>query len=175
MQLNSIIIHEIIKEVNTTNTATMYLSNYVLDINNKNVLRIVTSLEESFSRKTIKRAKFSEDGFKEDFQDFSNIDIINFSKELTKKLKNNINGISQAKGGYLIFARYSTTQDFLAIFLVRNTEGSRLIQSAGSWDLNSTQYLDVEHFAMGVKINLSMLQNNVKYQYYPLQEIDIYH
>lgn len=168
MQLNSIIIHEIIKEVNTTNTATMYLSNYVLDINNKNVLRIVTSLEESFSRKTIKRAKFSEDGFKEDFQDFSNIDIINFSKELTKKLKNNINGISQAKGGYLIFARYSTTQDFLAIFLVRNTEGSRLIQGAGSWDLNSTQYLDVEHFAMGVKINLSVLNSESNDRYLSL-------
>ena len=159
MQLNSIIIHEIRKEANSTNTATLYLSNSVLDVSNENVIKIVTSLEDSFSRKTLKRAKFSEDGFKEEFQDFRSIDIMNFSNVLTTKLKNNINGISQAKGGYLVFARYTTTQDFLAIFLVRNTEGSKLIPSEGSWDLNSTQYLDVEHFAMGVKINLSILNS----------------
>lgn len=168
MQLNSVIIHEIRKEANTTNTATLYLSNSILDINNENVLKIVTSLEESFSRKTLKRAKFSEDGFKEDFQNFRNIDIMNFSNVLTTKLKNNINGISQAKGGYLVFARYTTTQDFLAIFLVRNTEGSKLIPSAGSWDLDSTQYLDVEHFAMGAKINLSVLNSDSDDRYISL-------
>lgn len=159
MQLSSVIIHEIRKEANTTNTATLYLSNSLLDVNNEYVLKIVKSLEESFSRKTVKRAKFSEDGFKEDFQDFTDIDIMNFSNILTTKLKNNINGISQAKGGYLVFAKYTTTQDFLSIFLVRNTEGSKLIPSAGSWDLDSTQYLDVEHFAMGAKINLSILNS----------------
>ncbi|MFZ2890170.1 MAG: nucleoid-associated protein [Sulfuricurvum sp.] len=162
------IIHEIRKEANTTNTATLYLSNSVLDVSNEYVLKIVTSLEESFSRKTLKRAKFSEDGFKEDFQDFTNIDIMNFSNVLTTKLKNNINGISQAKGGYLVFARYTTTQDFLAIFLVRNTEGSKLIPSAGSWDLDSTQYLDVEHFAMGTKINLSILNSESDDRYISL-------
>jgi len=168
MQLNSVIIHEIRKEANTTNSATLYLSNSVLDVSNEYVLKIVTSLEESFSRKTLKRAKFSEDGFKEDFQDFTVIDIMNFSNVLTIKLKNNINGISQAKGGYLVFARYTTTQDFLAIFLVRNTEGSKLIPSAGSWDLDSTQYLDVEHFAMGAKINLSILNSDSDDRYISL-------
>lgn len=168
MLLNSVMIHEIRKEANTTNTATLYLSNATLDISNEYVLKIVTSLEESFSRKTLKRAKFSDDGFREDFQDFTNIDIMNFSNVLTTKLKNNINGISQAKGGYLVFARYITTQEFLAIFLVRNTEGSKLIPSAGNWDLDSTQYLDVEHFAMGVKINLSILNSDSDDRYISL-------
>ncbi len=78
MQLNSVIIHEIKKEANTTNTATLYLSNSTLDVSNEYVLKIITSLEESFSRKTLKRAKFSDGGFREDFQEFTNIDIINF-------------------------------------------------------------------------------------------------
>lgn len=168
MQLNSVVIHEIRKEANTTNTATLYLSNSTLDTSNEYVLKIVTSLEDSFSRKTLKRAKFSDNGFREDFQDFTNIDTMNFSTVLTTKLKNNINGISQAKGGYLVFARYATTQDFLAIFLVRNTEGSKLIPTAGSWDLDSTQYLDVEHFAMGVKINLSILNSESDDRYISL-------
>jgi len=168
MQLDSVIIHEISKEANSTNTATLYLSDSLLDITNEYVIKIVTSLEESFSRKTLKRAKFSDQGFQEDFQDFSNIDIINFSNILTRKLKNNINGIHQAKGGYLVFAKYTTNQEFLAIFLVRNTEGSKLIQNDGSWDLDSTQYLDVEHFAMGTKINLSILNSDSEDRYISL-------
>ena len=168
MQINSVIIHEIRKEANTTNTATLYLSNSLLDVSNENVIKIVTSLEDSFSRKTLKRAKFSEDGFKEDFQNFGNIDIMNFSDVLTRKLKNKIDSISPAKGGYLVFAKYTTTQDFLAIFLVRNTEGSKLIPSDGSWDLDSTQYLDVEHFAMGAKINLSILNGDSEDRYISL-------
>ena len=168
MQINSVIIHEIRKEANTTNSATLYLSNSLLDVSNQNVIKIVTSLEDSFSRKTLKRAKFSEDGFKEDFQNFRSIDIMNFSDVLTRKLKNKIDSISPAKGGYLVFAKYTTTQDFLAIFLVRNTEGSRLIPSDGSWDLDSTQYLDVEHFAMGAKINLSILNGDSEDRYISL-------
>ncbi|MDX1808566.1 MAG: nucleoid-associated protein [Sulfurospirillaceae bacterium] len=168
MKLDSIIIHEIKKEANTTNTATLYISNVTLDATNEYVLNIVTSLEESFSKKTLKRAKFSDDGFKEDFQDYSSIDIVNFSDILTRKLKNKIDGISPAKGGYLVFARYTTTQDFLAIFLVRNTEGSKLIPSGGSWNLDSTQYLDVEHFAMGAKINLSILNSDSDDRYISL-------
>lgn len=168
MQINSVIIHEIRKEANTTNSATLYLSNSLLDVSNENVIKIVTSLEDSFSRKTLKRAKFSEDGFKEDFQNFRSIDIMNFSDVLTRKLKNKIDSISPAKGGYLVFAKYTTTQDFLAIFLVRNTEGSKLIPSDGSWNLDSTQYLDVEHFAMGAKINLSILNSDSEDRYISL-------
>ncbi len=168
MQINSLIIHEIRKEANTTNSATLYLSNSLLDVSNQNVIKIVTSLEDSFSRKTLKRAKFSEDGFKEEFQDFRSIDIMNFSDVLTRKLKNKIDSISPAKGGYLVFTKYTTTQDFLAIFLVRNTEGSKLIPSDGSWDLDSTQYLDVEHFAMGAKINLSILNGDSEDRYISL-------
>lgn len=168
MQLNSIIIHEIKKEANTINMADLYLSNSFLDTDNENVLKIATSLEESFLKKTLKRAKFSENGFREDFQDFIDIDIMNFSNVLTRKLKNNINGISQAKGGYLVFAKYTTTQDFVAIFLVRNTEGSKLTPNNGSWDLNSTKYLDVEHFAMGAKINLTILNSDSADRYISL-------
>jgi len=111
------------------------MSNATLDVTNEYVLKIVTSLEESFSKKTLKRAKFSEDGFKEDFQDYSFIDIINFSDVL---------------------------------ILVRNTEGSKLIPSDGNWDLDSTQYLDVEHFAMGVKINLSIFNSDSEDRYISL-------
>lgn len=158
MQLNSVVIHEIKKEINTTE-ASEYLSDSVLDVTDEKVIKILSSLTESFSKKTLKRAKFSADGFRENFDNFTNIDMLEFSRILTVKLKNNIRGISPAKGGYLVFATYTFNQDFLVIFLVRNTEGSKLTPSDGSWDLDSTKYLDVEHFAMGVRINLSVLND----------------
>ncbi len=156
MRINSIVIHEVIKEANTT-TAEVYLSEELLDIENPHINKIVTSLEDSFRKKTLKRAKFSEGGFQEEVDDFTNYDLVEVSKTLTRKLKDNIQGISPSKGGYLIFTEFENNHNFLGVFLVRNTDGTKLIQSGTSWNLNSTQYLNVEHFAMGAQINLTIL------------------
>ena len=156
MIINSIVIHEVIKEANTTD-ADVYLSDELLDITNPHINKIVTTLEDSFRKKTLKRAKFSTEGFQEEVDDFTNYDLIEISKSLTRKLKNNIQGISPSKGGYLIFTEFENNHNFLGVFLVRNTDGTKLTQQGNSWDLNSTQYLNVEHFAMGAQINLTIL------------------
>lgn len=167
MQVNSLIIHEVIKEANSTG-ATVYLSEETLDISDENIQNIVISLENSFNKKTLRRAKFSEDGFKSKIDNFTNYDLVEVSKELTTTLKENIQNISASKGGYLVFAEYENNHSFLAVFLVRNTDGTKLIQSGNSYDLNSTQYLDVEHFAMGAKINLSILKSTLTDRYISL-------
>jgi len=168
MILNSIIIHQIKKETGTTNNSEVYKTTSVLDKNNASVKKIINSLEESFSKKTLKRSKFSEDGFKNKINNFNNINIIDSSSTLIDDLQSKINNIPQAKGGYLVFAEYTTNQDFLAVFLVRNTDGSKLTASEGSWDLDTTQYLDVEHFAMGAKINLTILNSQSSDRYISL-------
>lgn len=168
MILKSIIIHEIKKDAGITNNTEVYKTTSVLDKENNSVKKIINSLEESFSKKTLKRAKFSNDGFKNKITNFRSIDIVNSSSILIDDLKSRINGISQAKGGYLIFSEYTTNQDFLAVFLVRNTDGSKLTASDGSWDLDTTQYLDVEHFAMGAKINLTILNGTSSDRYISL-------
>lgn len=167
MQINSLIIHEVIKEPNSTG-ATVYLSEETLDVEDENIQNIVISLESSFNKKTLRRAKLSEDGFKAKIDDFTNYNLIEVSKKLTRNLKDNIQNISAAKGGYLVFAEYENNHSFLAVFLVRNTDGTKLVQSANSYDLNSTQYLDVEHFAMGTKINLSLLNTGSNDRYVAL-------
>lgn len=158
MTVKSVVIHEIIKEAKKTSAET-YLSEELLDIKNPMILKIVNSVDESFVKKSIKRAKFDKGGFKEEIKDFSNFDLLEASKNLTTKLKDNIQNIFQAKGGYLVFTEFTYQDDFLGVFLVRNTDGTKLIQSGSSWDINSTQYLNVEHFAMGAKINLSILNS----------------
>jgi len=167
MRISSLIIHEVIKEANSTG-ATVYLSEETLNIADENIQNIVLSLENSFNKKTLRRAKFSEDGFKSKVNDFTNYDLVEISKELTTTLKDNIQNISASKGGYLVFAEYENNHSFLAVFLVRNTDGTKLVQSGNSYDLNSTQYLDVEHFAMGAKINLSLLNSTSTDRYISL-------
>ena len=168
MQINSLIIHEIIKEAGSTTGATVYLSEETLDVTDDNIQNIVISLESAFNKKTLRRAKFSEDGFKSKIDDFTDYDLVEVSKELTTTLKDNIQNISASKGGYLVFAEYENNHSFLAVFLVRNTDGTKLVQSGNSYNLNSTQYLDVEHFAMGAKINLSLLNSTSTDRYISL-------
>jgi nucleoid-associated protein YejK len=167
MQISALIIHEVIKEVNSTG-ATVYLSEEALDVTDTNIQNIVSSLESSFNKKTFRRAKFSEDGFKSKINDFTSYDLVEVSKELTKALKDNIQNVPASKGGYLVFAEYENNHNFLAVFLVRNTDGTKLVQSDNGYDLNSTQYLDVEHFAMGAKINLTILNSTSNDRYISL-------
>ena len=164
MIIKSVVIHEVIKKSKSTE-ADVYISEELLDVNDSKIKRIVSLLDESFSKRSLRRSRFSEDGFKEDIDSFKNYSILDISRKLTRKLKNNIKGIPQAKGGYLIFTEFESRNNFLAIFLVRNTDGTKLKQSGKSWDLDSTLYLDVEHFAMGAKINLSLLNDGSEERY----------
>lgn len=69
MQINSVVIHEIIKEANTMQ-AEVFLTDELLDVGNEETGRILTSLEKSFTKHTPKRAKFLEKGFKDVINDF---------------------------------------------------------------------------------------------------------
>jgi nucleoid-associated protein len=159
MEIKSVVIHEVKKKEKVTE-ANLFLTNSALDNGNENVRTIITSLDAAFSKKTIRRAKFSSDGFKSVISDFSSIDLIPHSKALAEKLKTGIQNIPAAKGGYLVFCIYKSTRTFLSIFLVRNTSGSHLKSADGkTWNIESIMYLDVEHFAMGVRINLDVLNS----------------
>ncbi len=159
MDIKSVVIHEIKKREKVTG-ADLFLTKTELDRDNVNVKTIISSLDESFSKKTIRRAKFSNDGFKSGIADFKNINLVDESATLTERLKTGIQNIPAAKGGYLVFCEYVTTRAFLSVFLVRNTTGSLLKPVDGkSWDVESIMYLDVDHFAMGVRINLDVLNS----------------
>ena len=163
MNIQAVVIHEI-KKRETETSADIFLSNEALDPDDTQIVDIVSLLDASFSKKTLRRAKFSDDGFKSVILDFSNIDLVDSSRKLTEKLKDRIQNIPPAKGGYLVFCQYVKTVRYLSVFLVRNTQGSRLRElSNQKWDITSIMYLDVEHFAMGVRINLDLLGTDDRY------------
>ena len=116
MNIQTVVIHEIKKREAETN-ADVFLTNEALDSANPQIVNIVSSLDASFSKKTLRRAKFSDDGFKTVISDFENIDLVDSSKKLVEKLKDGIQNIPAAKGGYLVFCPiYEDRKIFIGFF-----------------------------------------------------------
>ncbi|MDD2864282.1 MAG: nucleoid-associated protein [Methylococcales bacterium] len=166
MKIEFVAIHEINKKEKET-TANLALSDSFVDHTNEDIQNIIRSLDLSFSKKTLRRAKFSDDGFKSHIVNLEKTTFLAVSKNLMGKLKDGLQNIPAAKGGYLIFCNYTTTKNFLAVFLVRNKNGNLFSYKGDdrTWNVNSTEYLDFDHFAMGVKINLDTFNSNSDERY----------
>jgi len=158
LTIHSVVIHEITKDANVQ-SATLTKSDKLLDHTHKNVIKMVTDLDTSFKKKSPNRAKFSDAGFTKTIKDFSSYDILEVSQKLAETLQIGIQNVIPAKGGYLLFSEFTINDEYLSVFLIRNTDGTKLTLDGSSWDLDSTEYLNVEHFAMGAKINLTKLND----------------
>ena len=168
MDIKSVVVHEIIKVEKKTG-ATHFLSDIALDHTNEQIKEMIVSLESSFSKKTLKRAKFNETGFKAQIADFKKIQLLEQSKLLTLELEKGIQNIPAAKGGYLVFCEYMNVKNFLAVFLVRDTKGSLLkAREDKGWDVKPSEYLDLEHYAMGARVNLDILLSTSEDRYISL-------
>lgn len=168
MNIKSVVVHEIKKAEKATG-AEIILTDKALDHTDAKIIDIVTKLDESFGKKTLKRAKFNDDGFKKTIPDFSAINLLKKSKELTTNLKANIQNIPAAKGGYLLFCEYESTKKFLAVYLIRDTKSPLFkLKEDNSWDVIDSHHLEIEHFAMGAKINLDILNSKSDDRYIAL-------
>lgn len=168
MKIKSVVVHEI-KKAEKTTVAEIVLTDQALNHRDAMIIDIVTKLDESFGKKTPKRAKFNEDGFKKTITDFSAIDLLEKSRELTTNLKTNIQNIAAAKGGYLLFCEYETTKKFLAVYLIRDTKSPLFkLKDDNSWDVVDAHHWEIEHFAMGAKINLDILNSDSEDRYVAL-------
>src|SRR5450830_937367 len=114
MNIKSVVVHEI-KKMEKTTVAEVTLTDKALDHTDAKIIDMVTKLDESFGKKTLKRAKFSDDGFKKCIPDFTALNLLEKSKELTTNLKTNIQNIPAAKGGYLLFCEYASSKNFFSV------------------------------------------------------------
>jgi nucleoid-associated protein YejK len=70
-------------------------------------------------------------------------------------LQQSLQGVVGAKGGYLLYADYTMEeQRMLGIFLIRETPGMIFVadENEEALKLTTTQYLDVDHMAMAVRL-----------------------
>ncbi len=81
--------------------------------------------------------------------------FLSFSKNAMAVLKDSLQGVTGAKGGYLLFADYSIDdQRMLGIYMVRNTEGMVFVpdEDHDRLRLQTTAYLDIQNMAMAARV-----------------------
>jgi len=166
--IRQVIVHELIK-LPENSEAQLFLSKVALPLEERTEL-LVEQLNLTFEQKSDTLQGFfssPEDalfpGYFQDWagQDFTSAGLMEFSRETMRALQLSLQGITGARGGYVVYAHYHFfEQDYLGIFLIRDTEGlvfSRLDET-DTFALQSTTYLNTERLAMAGRINITRFQ-----------------
>lgn len=166
MHLNRLIVHELKKESGSTETE-LILSEELIPIN-RNSTELVEILLKSYQGDKILYAEFDKSPgkyFPEQFDNYKEtnkeiLDFLNFTRNTTGNLETIIGPKVLAKGGYIVFAEYSlNATNFIAIFLIRDTEGKILERSHNGYVIQTIEYLDTRHLAMACRINENKIEN----------------
>lgn len=160
MELKRIIIHELKKESGSNETE-LILSEELTEIND-NSIGLVSSLNHSYNSDKILYAVFDKSEgkyFPEKFQEYKNSirnndEFISLTRSVIGNLETLIQPVNLATGGYFVFAEYvSNTNDYLGIFLIRDTEGKTLSKTENSFSIDNVEYVDTSNLAMACRIN----------------------
>ena len=162
MELNHIIIHELKKQQNNNN-ADLELSLQPLSVDSKSI-NLVKQLNERYRKWNNTYAIFgSEAGneFPNDFKTYHDSgtgkEFLNFSTRTSGYLKSRIEGVTLAKGGYIVFADYKVdSRNYFGIFIIRNTDGVLFKWVKDSFEIDSQVHIDFEKMAMACRINKEM-------------------
>lgn len=160
MNINRFVIHELQKEQNSVPTlilsemlpeVTPHATNLLLQLNDKYKTR------ETYGR-------FSEEEqhpFPEHFNTYcsqvmTDNTFLEFSRQAMTVLNQQLVN-TNAKGGYFLFADYTTPYgSYLSIFLVRNAEGFLFQREQQQmYDVAPQQHIGIEKLAMACKINIA--------------------
>lgn len=167
MALSKLIVHELKKESGTT-IVNLVTSKQLIPIDNQSE-SLVTALLKSYSGDKILYADFDRspgkyfptrfDAYKQSPR--TDHDFLNFTIDSLGNLVTFIQPKTLARGGYLVFTEYvNNGTNFVAIFLIRDTEGKLLKRVDNSFEIKTIEYLDTNHLAMACKINEGKIDNN---------------
>lgn len=163
MEVHHLIVHELIKAPQESE-ARLFLSNTCLPPEER-AHQLIGKLQQTFEQKAdtllgyfsppedalfpgyfqlLAEASYTEEAF------------ISFSRETMQALQLSLQGVTGAKGGYLVYAYYTVgEQQFLGIFLVRDTEGIVFDKLSDSFDLRTITHLNTDRLAMAGRIDLN--------------------
>lgn len=168
ININAIIIHELEKAADSPE-ALLHLSEALVPISER-AESLLLKLDNAFvGREEVLQAYLSppEDSlFAGYFQSWLDEDrdkdaFIEFSQQTMNALQLSLQGITGAKGGYLVYVDYELLEsNMLGIFLVRNTEGIvfRRNEEKTNFLLDPITYLNTEKLAMACRIHVDRYQ-----------------
>ncbi len=170
MIVNKIIIHELYKPIGTSG-AKLSKSKNLLDSTHEDVINLVDELNKRYRRREEKQGIFDKNNatqFHLSFDDFytemSDEKFIKFSHRASENLKDRIESIGSAKGGYLVFSLYEDYRQFCSVFIVRDTTGItfKKNKTVDRFDIDKIQHIDFERLAMACRINLELYPSEEK-------------
>lgn len=162
MELNRIIIHELRKTSGSQETE-LILSDELVAID-ENSVGLVDALNRSYNTDRVLYAVFDRaEGkyFPEKFDEYHRSNrndhaFTRFTKRVIGNLETLIRPVTLATGGYFVFTEYNSNgNSFLAVFLIRDTEGKTLSKTENSFSIDSIEYVDTSNLAMACRINYS--------------------
>jgi len=158
LTIKNAVIHEVIKEENSI--ANIDLSDEQLNSSDENINLLMDKLDNIFQKRTPKRAKLLDDSLFKKLIDNDEVGLLKESGELIKELKSQLINLSQSKGGYFLFVEYKSINNFLAVFILRNTNGFISKNESNHFVLERVTHLDINKLAMGMRINLDIYNNS---------------
>lgn len=167
MNIHQVIIHELQKYGGKTG-AKLRSSNSIMDSSNVEVINLITELNNRYRHRNENYGVFDDQNqtrFHSEFRQFfdtrSDEAFIDFTKNVANDLREKVDTVAPAKGGYLVFANYSDQRDFLGVFLIRDTQGVILRRNSQvrTFDIGKVEHIDFEKMAMACRINLQSFSN----------------
>jgi len=167
MVVHKLIIHEIIKEEFRMNCSELKCSDELLMIGDKET-DFITQLNGKYRTLRHSTGVFKSDSnFKGELDMFipdpTEDRFTDFTKRVVGFLKNQIDVVPPAKGGFLVIAEYEDHGNFIGVFFVRNKKGNRLIKREGdnTFTINETIHIDLESMHMACRINSARYENSL--------------
>lgn len=164
--LEYVVIHQLLKE-QTKSVATCKLSKQLLPIDDTNK-EFVGKLHDLFTNHVYNytHALFesNKQKFPKELNTFikkqDNKSFLLFTENIMKLLVEEVKN-TQAKGGYIVFAKYHNTKNLFTINILRETKGFRLIdEESNSINPGFIRHLDLDKLAMACQIDLDKLSIN---------------
>lgn len=168
--ISNVIIHEIKKD--QRGVPDVQLSESSIGNDDEQINQVVNSLCDIFTTKSLERATFKNDAnFVRDTNKFTNYIFKDSTQDLAINLKKELINATNAKGGFLVFFEHKKTEHaskFFSVFLVRNTNGFIFTESESTYKPSPIEYIDLEHVAMGARVNLTKYLGNSGERYITL-------
>lgn len=146
LTIKNAVIHEVIKEENSI--ASIDISDEQLNNSDENINSLMDKLDNIFQNRSPKRAKLLNESLFKKLIDIEEVNFLTESGELIEKLKTQLTNLPQSKGGFFLFIEYKSINNFLAVFILRNTKGFISKNESNHFILKGVTHLDINKGAV---------------------------
>lgn len=168
MVIEHVIIHEIKKKAKVVGAKVLISSN-CLNATEPIISKLVEDLNDRYTNKSEMYGVFDSNNvtrFHEEFGTYNaaltETAFIEFTKKTARDLRDKIDSIAPAKGGFLVFAKYTYYKEYIGVFLVRDTDGMAFKRNSTTknFSIKKALHVDFEKMAMACRINLQAFANS---------------